>query len=168
MLFALIMPVCMSLFHLEWNRQVDCVSYLGGECNPLRTSLSLSNEEDGGWTTEKSGPSSGRCRFYDCPSLVILRAEPPRNQFWHPLFVFLPPSRPFSQSLRPPLWHLSLTFSPQMCIGRVAICAVETEFFLHSPSNLQFLNVENPDFSDNSSLVLLWFPTSRYPVWPAL
>ena len=41
--------------------------------------------------------SVGRRRFYDCPSLVILSGTPP-NQFWHPLFVFLPPFHPFSQS----------------------------------------------------------------------
>ena len=71
--------------------------------------------------------SVGRRRFYDCPSLVILSGTPP-NQFWHPLFVFLPPFHPFSQSLPFPLYGIFLLpFSLRMCIWRIVKWALQTE-----------------------------------------
>ena len=105
----------------------------------------------------------------------------PRNQFWHPLFVFLPPSflpilllsQVPSSPLPPrPLWHLSLTFFPtRMCIRREGgllngHCKRSFPRFAGWPPIecgyygilVIFLSI---------ALVLLWFPTNRSSGWPA-
>ena len=113
-----------------------------------------------------------RSRFYDCPSLVILGARnPPRNQFWHPLFVFLPPSHTLSQPF-PPFSPFMASFSylfPYECAFGGLLNGLCKRKFPHFPFHLtegavyKFHRYPSYDFSCLTSISnkqLLWLTGS--------